>query len=110
MSNQSDKQDDEWGQYLKKVGRGVVGLGKLMELDDLDGIVFREIRVKPPVREGGDFMVIIKARTGPHVIVGFHAALDLPEAIRGAFERVKNDTMKWREDRPYPAVMGDLPT
>lgn len=63
--------------------------------------MMHEIRVVAPSDTRADFLVIVKGFEGGKKLVGFHAALDPSDAIRGAIERYDNKSMKLREDRPY---------
>jgi len=93
-----------WDDYCAAIGRGVVGLGKLMGRGDFEGMDIKELRIKPPAVEGGDYLVIVKAVVEGRAIVGFHGAGDFGDALRGCYERINNNAMRWREDKPYEAM------
>ena len=56
------------------------------------------MRVKFPVNEGGEYLVVMRGEEVDRGVVAFHAATSLREALRGAFERFMNGSLKWKTD------------
>lgn len=79
----------------------------LMQLDewmvtvDTQGMRITNIRVRSPIEGSGDFLVVVKARIEGRPYVGFHSATTAEDGLIGALERVRNNDLKFREDKPF---------
>lgn len=76
-------------------------LDSWMREEDMQGMVIDQIVIRNGRDRGDEPLVIVKARFEGRKYVGFHSATDVEAAVQGALERVRNQDMKWREDRPY---------
>lgn len=86
----------------KKLLYALWRLEKLMDIEYDGELRVTEIRVRSAREAGEDILVTIKAQTyDGKKFIGFHAAQSLPEALRGAVERLNNATLKWKEDKPF---------
>lgn len=77
-------------------------LDELMQQEDLQGLQLVEIRVKEAPSNPGEFLVVLKARLEGRPVVAFSSGSTVLDAISTAVERMRNSTMRWREDRPFP--------
>lgn len=53
---------------------------------------------------GGEVLVILKASEDDRAYVAFHSGETAEGALRGALEKVRNESTKWREETPYKAT------
>lgn len=102
MSGRSGRQDASWDSLLSRYAHTLLWADKLMDgTADMDVIV-REIRVKQPAVEGGEFMCIVKGWAGNRPVVLFNSASTASEAIAGAINKARaGDATAWRDDKPY---------
>lgn len=61
------------------------------------GIV-KAIRFKAPRSVGGEWLVVVQVSTEKGGVVGFHSADDFSEAVKGLSSRLRNGSIKWRDD------------
>jgi hypothetical protein len=93
--------EQAWLTLIKRLGKAMIFMDEVMSAAADDDIRLVEVRVRPAGSGEGEYLVVVKADTPYGRQVGFHSA-DVPsEALRGAMERIRNKTMKWREDTPY---------
>lgn len=72
-----------------------------MMSEDAQGMLISSITVRNGRDRGGELLVIVKALFEGKQYVGFHSAMTPEEAIRGALDRIRANSLKWREDTPY---------
>lgn len=56
------------------------------------------LRVRAPREEGGEWLTIVKAWHGDKPMVAFHSAMSFAEALVGTLNRMKNKTLRWKDD------------
>lgn len=84
----------------------------LMQLDewmwreDANGMVINTITVRHGRDRGEELLVILKVQYEGKPYVGFHSAETAEKAIAGALDRVRANTMKFKEDEPYQPPSG----
>lgn len=76
-------------------------LDEWMRGEDAQGMRVNEIRIRTGRDRGGEHLIVVKASFEGRQFVGFHSGNDVEEVLQGALERVKNNTMKWRDDVPF---------
>lgn len=60
-----------------------------------------EVRVKCPRVAGDEFMVVVKGESDEGPVVAFYRAEDYASAVTGALLAWENQSLKWREDKPW---------
>jgi hypothetical protein len=65
-----------------------------------------EVRVKGPKTIGGDTLVIVKALVEGKRKIAFHSAASSSEAVKGALEKVYNDSLVFKDDVPWEERQG----
>lgn len=83
---------------LEKVGVALLQLDTAVRRYRKEGNELRDIRLKAPPEEEGEWFVIVRAVVQGDPFVGFHSAYSAGDALRGAVNRVLNGTMKWKAD------------
>lgn len=101
MSKYDDRQNNAFDKVLARIGFAVLGFGEWCERDGWAQMKVREVRIRAPREAGEDYMVIVKAQVEGRMLVGFHGATSIEEAIRGAYERINNNSMKWKDDEGF---------
>jgi hypothetical protein len=86
---------------ISQLGGTIVGadntLRRQMEYDlDIQTITFK---VSPAARS--DVLVIVKGIWEGQKVVAFHNAPTFWEATKGVLDRIKNRSLKFKEDTPY---------
>lgn len=72
-----------------------------MQDEDPQGMWISHITLKSGRTRGGEHLVIVKAQFEGVPYVGFHSAEEAESALRGALDRLRNNTLKWKQDEPY---------
>lgn len=71
-----------------------------MNAEDTQGMILTHVTVRTGSDRGGEVLVIAKALFEGRPYVGFHSAAAPEDALLGALERIRNNDLKWREDKP----------
>lgn len=108
MGTGSDALEARESRYHKKMAKQIAKKGEvLLDLDDQvsdprdDGVRYTELRVKLDIGEGEEVLGIMK-REGPEgKQITFHYGQSIGVVLEGLVARLKNGTLKWREDKPY---------
>lgn len=95
------KADADYVKEQVKASRAMSELNSMMDEGDFEDIRILEIRVKNGNDGDGSKLIIVKALVEGRAIIGFSSGLDMTSALRTALERIKNNSMKWRDDKPY---------
>jgi len=83
---------------MGKVGEALLQLDLAVRRYRKDGNELRDIRLKAPSEEEGEWFVVVRAVLEGDPFVGFHNAFSAGDALRGAINRILNGKMKWRSD------------
>lgn len=103
-SNLEVRQEREFSKFAARVGLTMLALDELMDAKEFDEVNIREIRVMQNKDGSPGVLAVVKAVVEGRMLVGFSQGMNPSEAIASAVERIKNNSMKWREDRPYQAT------
>jgi len=103
-SHTEDKYEREFRRYAGRIGLVMMALDEMMDAKEFDEMNIREIRVKQNSDGSPGVLVVVKAVVEGRMLVGFSQGMTTSEAVSSAVERIKNNSMKWREDKPYGTV------
>lgn len=108
MSRKPQNQHDVAGNALasaQNYARAMVRHGETIEYMERicdnyfdDDIEVDSLRVRAPRERAGEWLVIVKAWHGNKPMVAFHSALSFAEALIGTINRMRNKSLKWKED------------
>ena len=84
--------------YWFEVGVAMGDIDRYRDIDHLDAPTLLEIRVKCDPADDMGVLIVVKALSDDGPVVAFHRGESVVEAIQGASRRLKNHTLKWRED------------
>lgn len=108
MGRQKGKAEEHAGNALDSraaYAKQMLRLGELVNtmeasIDNLwdDQIQVTSIRLSLSNETRSDVLVVIKATTEGEAILAFHSAETIPEAVTGLCNRLKNKSLKWKED------------
>lgn len=94
--------------YHAKMARAIARKGEtLLDLDDHmndprePGARYTELRLKLDSGDDADVLAILKRETGEGKEIAFHYGQSVSAALEGLAGRLKNGSLKWREDTPY---------
>lgn len=60
-----------------------------------------EVRLRVRYGSEGDILVILKAEGARGKTIAFHSGDTVPECVQQVANRLKNGSLKWKEDIPY---------
>lgn len=69
-------------------------IDKLWEED----VVVTSLRVRIPQLDNQEYLLVVNARKGETMLVGFHGADSFHEAVRGGLARMNVGKMRFKED------------
>ena len=114
MGTGSNTLDQREARYHKKLAKQLARKGEvLIDLDDQlsdprqDGVMYTELRVKLDADSDDEIMAILKREGVEGKEIAFHYAQSVGAALEGLVARLKNGSLKWREDVPYAARDGN---
>jgi len=87
--------------HVSRVGESVMYLALCVEDPPGGERWLKEIRFKVRYGAEGDVLVVVKAEGGEGNQVSFHSGDRLDDVVVGLANRLRNDSLKWREDKPY---------
>lgn len=94
--------------YHKKMARQVAKKGEvLLDLDDQfddprqSDVVYTDLRVRLGDGSDPEVLVILKRTRAGEKEIAFHYAQGVGAGLEGLVGRLKNGSLKWREDKPY---------
>jgi len=64
-----------------------------------DNIMLHSVRVKLPEYGEEDYLVCIKAYEEGRAVVAFHGASSFSDVLMGVVQRMRNRSLKWKDDR-----------
>lgn len=100
MSNKGDSvgEAQAWVRQQVKQLEAVARLDGLLDTSDERGVSIEGISVRCPNYEREGWLLVIRARTDEGAVVAFHDAPTFLEACVGLSNRIRNNSLKWRED------------
>jgi hypothetical protein len=72
----------------------------ITEAEERDVFV-RDIRLVNKLGLGSGWLAVVRAETDGGKFVAFHGGDTYLEAVSGVIARLRNGSLKWREDTPY---------
>lgn len=90
-----------YSRALLRQAETLLSFEELWDHLDSQGFTITQLRIKHPGVLGGEYQLIVKARSVEGDVVAFHNAGSLSELLVGFVNRLHNRTIKFREDRPY---------
>lgn len=102
-SNTEAKYAREFSRYASRIGLVMMALDEMMDVKEFEEMNIREIRVKQNSDGSPGVLVVVKAIEDGRLLVGFSQGMTTSEAVSSAVERIKNNSMKWKDDKPYGA-------
>jgi hypothetical protein len=94
----SDKAHDKW---LMGIALGVVSVENYVEAIQEERPTLTEVRIKCDPDDEQGVLVILKGYLGSQDYVAFHRDSSFTSAITSAGNRLRNGSLKWREDNGY---------
>ena len=85
---------------LKQFGRLALW-ERQMDLGREDDLDVMYIKLRPPRYDGDEWFVVLNAEEGDVKYVAFHSADDMIGALVGVANRMLNNTMKFKKEKPY---------
>lgn len=86
-------------QYWYDVGQAVGDVDRYQELASHDQPELYELRIKCDRGDDQGFLVMAKGFTEGGYVIAFHRGESVVEALVGMSKRLKNHTLKWKEDQ-----------
>lgn len=94
--------------YHAKMAQQIARKGEvLLDIDDQvdnprdSGIRYTDLRVKLEVGDGEEVLAIIKRERDGLKEIAFHYGPSVGTVLEGLVGRMKNGSLKWKEDVPY---------
>lgn len=72
--------------------------GGVLDQPDVTGFHLKQIRIKCDLKGGGGWMAVVTALTPNGDQVAFHRGDDFREALEGVLSRIRNGSLKWKDD------------
>lgn len=94
LIKRAERLQERMGESILTVDDYITG-----RLGDYDPIT--EVRFKVRYLDEGDILVVVKRKGEAGKTIGFGSADTLGEAVISLANRLKNGSIKWREDTPY---------
>lgn len=85
-------------EYWYEVGRALGDVDKYQKLGHVAQPELYDLRVKCDLSDEQGFLVIAKGFTEKGYVIAFHRGETVVEAVVGMSRRLKNHTLKWKED------------
>lgn len=86
-------------EYWYEVGRALGDIDRFQTTGHVDQPELYELRLKCDTGDPEGFLVIAKALGETGYVIAFHRGETVVEALVGLSKRLKNHTLKWREDQ-----------
>lgn len=94
--------DERWEKHLRALGMAVGAIQNCTHLGNWPGPVVSELRIKLEQDSRTSVLVVVKAHGEEGELVGFVGALDLETVVLTLAGKLKAQSLRWREDRPWP--------
>ena len=85
-------------EYWYDVGRAIGDYDRFQETGHVDQPELYDIRVRCDKSDDQGFLIIVKGFSESGYVVAFHRGETVVEALVGMSRRLKNHTLKWKED------------
>lgn len=85
-------------EYWYKIGQGVGDIDRYLSIGHADQPELYELRIKCDAADDQGYLVVAKGLGEDGYVVAFHRGETVVEAVTGVAARLKNHTLKWRED------------
>lgn len=86
-------------EYWYAVGQAVGDIDRFQAAGHVDQPELYEIRIKCDQSDPQGFMAIVKGFGESGYVVAFHRGETMVETVTGVASRLKNHTLKWKEDQ-----------
>ncbi len=83
---------------MAKLGELIWSMEHVLDLLYDVNIIVNSLTVRIPTADEAQYLVVVRATKEGRAVVGFHGSDSYADTIRGGIERLRNKTMKWRED------------
>ena len=93
--------DDRWEKMKKRLRQASAALYRCWDQPEAFMVQVTEVRIKVPDYALGEYMVILKGVGDGQKFIAFYKADDYESAVSGAILAWENDSIKWREDKPW---------
>lgn len=81
-----------------KLGNKLIDLEVAVSKLHEDGVTVKMIKLKASPNPNGDWLAIVTASTENGEVVAFHSSDDLSSTITGVGAKLRNGSLKWKED------------
>lgn len=86
-------------EYWYSVGRALGDIDKFQETGHVDQPELYELRLRCDQSDPQGYLIIAKGVAEAGYVIAFHRGENVVEAIVGMSRRLKNHTLKWKEDQ-----------
>lgn len=93
MQSQAD-----FDHMLYKIGVAISRLERWCSTDVPEGVYVKSIRLRAPQNPEGEWLAVVSISTENGGKVGFHSAEDLTAVLSGLSNRLRNGSIKWKDD------------
>jgi hypothetical protein len=94
----SKDMDDPTPNY-ERIGRAVVQLGRLLNVQPEAGFALQGMSIRGPQYKDGEYLATLRATNAEgDRFVAFHGAFELGGLLRGVEARIRADQMTWKPD------------
>lgn len=87
--------------YIGRLGEAVMYLEQYIQDPKDDTTFITHISFKVRYGSEGDILAVLRAETGEGKVVAFHSGDRLDDVVLGLASRLRNGSLRWREDTPY---------
>lgn len=99
--NDAPKADKAYRKWMDGLAGGLLQIGTYQQTIQEEKPTLVEFRVKCDPDDEKGVLVIVKGYLGAEWYVAFHRAETVGEAVQGLGNRLRNGSLKWKEDVPY---------
>lgn len=85
-------------EYWFEVGRTIGDIDRFLDIGHVDQPELYEFRVKCDKSDPQGYLVVVKGLGEDGYVIAFHRGETVVEAMVGVARRLKNHTLKWKED------------
>lgn len=89
----------EVARQMMRVGESLALLDRLaLRLREEDELDVSGLSVRFPQGSGAEYLITVRARVDGVRVVAFHSAYTMGEALRGLYNRISTNKLKWKVD------------